>query len=298
MVLLLVVVVLLCIGVTRGWEGTSVRVGRMEGKGCDSGVEVYEMYVEKRAQEELRAVSMSSMVPIDVKLIYQHPLGGHIAPSYNLIQAYPPLACDSFVTFGLSHRLTSTFDCTSLAPDFRMLNLSGSWYCNTPMIAPILLPSVRILQLGLLQQATPILQLRLYTRAARSCLALVYLGNFTGTRTFPCQPLPDVNVSYAVTGSPAPTSPPAGESSSLWGVGLAVGLVALFALVVLLIALFVARRRRRRMSATFSEGFIADVPMEIMPKSISSGLRKDPSVKQENLAGEEKSVEVEYSDFL
>ncbi len=102
------------------------------------GLTVYDLYVEFDDQDDnlvLMGTDLTYIWTDDPSGFYQHWLGSNTAPSQILIDVFPDLAYDSFVTLGMllndGTDATATVDFDSQAFNFDG-EILGSWYNSNP----------------------------------------------------------------------------------------------------------------------------------------------------------------------
>ena len=103
------------------------------------GLQVYDLYVEFDNPDDnllLMGTDLTYIWTDDPEGFYQHPFGTNTAPSQVIIDFFPELAYDSFVTIGML--LNDGTDATTLAADFDIQafnfdgEILGSWYNSSP----------------------------------------------------------------------------------------------------------------------------------------------------------------------
>ncbi len=111
--------------------------------GCsDDSLAVCSVFVSlPDPDDRLLSIGFTDITTNDPDGFFQFPAGmggSNTAPQQVLIDLFPDLACDSFVTIGLQAVAAGGEDCTTLDPDFDATGfnsggpVSGGWYCNNP----------------------------------------------------------------------------------------------------------------------------------------------------------------------
>ncbi len=234
-------------------------------------------------------------------------LSGNVAPASSMVNAYPRVACDSFVTFGLLQLPANQLDCTATTPGFALnaTHFKGGWFCANPVSAQAGgASSITLAQLTVDAGGSVGVNLRLHLGSARVDLQAKCGANAASLQLPPLPTTTTARVAVQTTGATttlsAPTAPPtqasSGSSSSSrdWIIGVVIGAIVFIAISA--IAIIVLYRKQNRTRPHHGHAPVATSHHSALPVAPPASMGADTSFKAFDDFGADNMSTVD--DFL